>query len=91
MASGRPAVMERTLALIKPDATERRHAGAIIERIGYGIAPDDRKAYQEMIAKLGDKGNQAQRVRARLGRWAVVHMAQAPTKRILLPEPSWVL
>jgi nucleoside-diphosphate kinase len=25
--------MERTLALIKPDATERRHAGAIIERI----------------------------------------------------------
>lgn len=39
---------------------------AFFDTIGYGVAPDAKKTYQEMIAKLGDKGNQNQRERARL-------------------------
>lgn len=41
---------------------------ALFERIGYGVSPGDRKTYQGMLDKLADKGNQAQRVRARLVR-----------------------
>jgi hypothetical protein len=39
---------------------------AFFDRIGYGVAPDARKTYKKMLAKLVDRGNQAQRVRARL-------------------------
>jgi hypothetical protein len=61
---------------------------AIFDRVGYGVHPDDRKAYQGMIDKLGDKGNQAQRVRARLLRaqkgevvpWQEVFLAPAGTR-----------
>lgn len=58
---------------------------ALFDRIGFGVAPEDRKTYQRMIDKLGDKGNQAQRVRARLVRaqkgeivpWLEVFLAPA--------------
>ena len=61
---------------------------ALFDRIGFGVHPDDRKAYQAMIDKLGDKGNQAQRVRARLVRaqkgdvvpWLEVFLAPAGTR-----------
>jgi hypothetical protein len=61
---------------------------AFFEPIGYGIPPADRKAYNEMIAHLGDKGNQAQRVRARLVRaqkgevvpWLEVFLAPQGTR-----------
>jgi hypothetical protein len=39
---------------------------AIFDRVGFGVAEDGRKAHQELLKKLGDQGNQAQRVRARL-------------------------
>lgn len=39
---------------------------AFFERVGYGLAADSKKTYQEMINQLGDKGNQNQRERARL-------------------------
>ncbi|MBW3598752.1 MAG: DUF1549 and DUF1553 domain-containing protein [Planctomycetes bacterium] len=58
---------------------------ALFNRIGFGIPPDDRKTYQQMLDKLGDKGNQSQRVRARLRRaqqgqvvpWLEVFLAEA--------------
>jgi hypothetical protein len=61
---------------------------ALFDRIGYGVHPDDRKTYQGMLDKLGDKGNQAQRVRARLVRaqkgevvpWQEVFLAPAGTR-----------
>ena len=61
---------------------------AFFDRIGFGVAPDGRKTYQEMIAKLGDKGNQNQRERARLLRaqkgevvpWNEVFLAPAGTR-----------
>src|SRR5262249_837573 len=37
-------------------------------RGGYGLAADAKKPYQELIAKLGDQGNQNQRENARLQR-----------------------
>jgi hypothetical protein len=57
---------------------------AFFERVGFGVAPEDRKTHNEMIKALGDKGNQAQRVRARLERaqrgeivpWQEVYLAQ---------------
>jgi hypothetical protein len=62
---------------------------AFFERVGFGVAADAKKAYQEMIAKLGDKGNQNQRERARLLRarkgevvpWNEVFLA-APGMRV---------
>jgi hypothetical protein len=62
---------------------------AFFERVGFGIAPDDRKAHNEMLKKLADPGNQAQRVRARLERaqkgevvpWLEVFLA-APGTRV---------
>lgn len=61
---------------------------AIFNRIGYGVAPQDRKAYQKMLADLNDQGNQAQRVRARLLRaqkgeivpWQEVFLSEAGTR-----------
>jgi hypothetical protein len=61
---------------------------AIFNRIGYGVAPDDRKTYQKMLDQLADKGNQAQRVRARLLRaqkgeivpWQEVFLAPPGTR-----------
>jgi hypothetical protein len=61
---------------------------AHFERIGFGVATDARKAYQEMLKKLGDQGNQAQRVRARLRRaqqgeivpWQEVFLADVGTR-----------
>lgn len=61
---------------------------ALFERVGYGIAPDARKSYQAMLDRLGDKGNQAQRVRARLVRaqqgqvvpWLEVFVAPVGTR-----------
>jgi hypothetical protein len=41
---------------------------ALFEPVGFGVAPEDRKVYNAMIDELGDRGNQAQRVRARLER-----------------------
>lgn len=41
---------------------------AFFERVGYGLAGDAKRPHQELIAKLGDKGNQNQRERARLVR-----------------------
>ena len=41
---------------------------AFFNRIGFGVAPEDRKTYQKMLDTLADGGNQAQRVRARLVR-----------------------
>jgi hypothetical protein len=41
---------------------------ALFENIGFGVAPEDRKTHQALIKQLGDKGNQAQRERARLER-----------------------
>lgn len=41
---------------------------AFFERVGYGVAADAKKPYQELITKLGDKGNQNQREQARLVR-----------------------
>jgi hypothetical protein len=43
-----------------------RRFTTFFDTIGFGIAPDGRKAYQALIDKLGDRGNQAQRERARL-------------------------
>jgi hypothetical protein len=61
---------------------------ALFERVGYGVHPDDRKTYQGMLNQLGDKGNQAQRVRARLTRaqkgeivpWLEVYLAPPGTR-----------
>jgi hypothetical protein len=61
---------------------------ALFDRIGFGVHPDDRKTYQQMIDKLADKGNQAQRVRARLNRaqkgelvpWLEVYLSAAGTR-----------
>jgi len=61
---------------------------ALFERVGFGVAEGDRKRYQEMLKELGDKGNQAQRVRARLVRaqqgevvpWQEVFLARAGTR-----------
>jgi hypothetical protein len=61
---------------------------ALFERIGFGVDPADRKSYQQMLDRLADKGNQAQRVRARLTRaqagevvpWLEVFLADAGTK-----------
>ena len=61
---------------------------ALFDRIGFGVDPDDRKSYQQMLDKLADKGNQAQRVRARLLRaqtgevvpWQEVFLAESGTK-----------
>jgi hypothetical protein len=61
---------------------------ALFDRVGFGVAEGDRKAYQAMLVKLGDRGNQAQRVRARLKRaqngevvpWQEVFLAQAGTR-----------
>lgn len=39
---------------------------AFFDRVGFGVAPDARTTHQELLAKLGDKGNQNQRERARL-------------------------
>lgn len=41
---------------------------AFFERIGYGLAADSKKPYQEMINQLGDRGNTNQRENARLVR-----------------------
>jgi hypothetical protein len=41
---------------------------ALFEPIGFGVAPPDRKLYNQLIKELGDEGNQAQRVRKRLDR-----------------------
>jgi hypothetical protein len=57
---------------------------ALFERVGFGVAPDDRKTHNEMIKALGDKGNQGQRVRARLERakrgevvpWLEIYLAE---------------
>jgi hypothetical protein len=62
---------------------------AFFDTIGFGIAPDGKKAYQELIAKLDDQGNRAQRERARLRRaqrgevvpWQEVFLA-APGTRV---------
>jgi hypothetical protein len=61
---------------------------ALFDTVGFGIAPDGRKIYQEMIAKLGDRGNQNQRERARLLRaqqgevvpWNEVFLAPTGTR-----------
>src|SRR5262245_598204 len=61
---------------------------AFFEPIGFGVAPDGRKTYQELINKLGDKGNQNQRGRARLLRaqkgevvpWHEVFLTPAGTR-----------
>jgi hypothetical protein len=61
---------------------------AFFETVGYGVPPADRKVYQGMIDTLADKGNQAQRVRARLLRaqqgevvpWLEVFLAPAGTR-----------
>ena len=61
---------------------------ALFDRVGFGVAEDGRKTYQEMLTKLGDKGNQAQRVRARLRRaqngevvpWQEVFLAPTGTR-----------
>src|SRR5262249_27978866 len=58
---------------------------AFFDTIGFGVAPDAKKTYQEMIAQLGDRGNQNQRQRARLLRaqqgevvpWTEVFLAPA--------------
>jgi hypothetical protein len=73
---------------------------ALFDRIGYGVPPADRKTYQGMLDKLADKGNQAQRVRARLVRaqkgevvpWQEVYLAPAGTrvekdKVVKVPQP----
>jgi hypothetical protein len=62
---------------------------AFFERVGFGVAADAKKMHQELIAKLGDKGNQNQRERARLLRarkgevvpWNEVFLA-APGMRV---------
>jgi hypothetical protein len=61
---------------------------AFFDTVGFGVAPDARKTYQEMIARLGDRGNQNQRERARLLRarkgevvpWNEVFLAPAGTR-----------
>src|SRR5262245_49586318 len=61
---------------------------ALFERVGFGVAEDGKKAHQELLNKLADKGNQAQRVRARLTRaqngeivpWQEVFLAKAGTR-----------
>lgn len=61
---------------------------AFFDTVGFGVAPDARKTYQEMITRLGDKGNQNQRERARLLRaqkgeivpWFEVFVAPAGTR-----------
>lgn len=58
---------------------------ALFETVGYGVSPDGKKTYNELIAKLADRGNQAQRERARLLRaqrgeivpWREVFLAPA--------------
>jgi hypothetical protein len=41
---------------------------AFFERVGYGLAADAKKPYQELIKRLNDQGNQNQRERSRLQR-----------------------
>jgi len=61
---------------------------AFFDTIAFGVAPDAKKTYQEMIVKLGDKGNQNQRQRARLLRaqkgevvpWTEVFLAPKGTR-----------
>ena len=61
---------------------------ALFERVGFGVAEDGKKAHQELLNKLADKGNQAQRVRARLTRaqngeivpWQEVFLSGAGTR-----------
>jgi uncharacterized protein DUF1553/uncharacterized protein DUF1549 len=61
---------------------------AFFDTIGFGVAPDGRKTYQELIARLGDQGNQNQRERARLLRaqkgevvpWREVFLAPRGTR-----------
>ncbi|MBI1313337.1 DUF1549 domain-containing protein [bacterium] len=65
-----------------------RHFTAFFEPIGYGVPLDDRKTYQAMLDELGDRGNQSQRVRARLERaqrgeivpWLEVFLAPPGTR-----------
>lgn len=59
---------------------------ALFNRIGYGIPPDDRKTYQAMIDQLGDKGNQGQRVQARLKRAQKGQVV--PWLEVFLSEPG---
>ncbi len=74
---------------------------AFFERVGYGLAADAKKPYREMIARLGDKGNQNQRERARLRRaqkgevvpWKEVFVAPPGTrieKYKAVPAPEGV-
>ncbi|HZN33699.1 MAG TPA: DUF1553 domain-containing protein, partial [Pirellulaceae bacterium] len=61
---------------------------ALFERVGFGVAEDGKQAHQELLNKLADKGNQAQRVRARLTRaqngeivpWQEVFLSRAGTR-----------
>ncbi|MGH7130112.1 MAG: DUF1553 domain-containing protein, partial [Planctomycetaceae bacterium] len=59
---------------------------ALFETVGYGVAPEDRKLYQKMIDELGDRGNQAQRVRARLVR--AQNGQVVPWLEVFLSEPG---
>jgi hypothetical protein len=61
---------------------------ALFDRVGFGVAESDKKTHQELLKKLGDQGNQAQRVRARLKRaqsgevvpWQEVFLATTGTR-----------
>jgi Protein of unknown function (DUF1549) len=59
---------------------------AIFERIGFGIPPGDKKSHQAMLTKLNDKGNQAQRERARLMRAQRGEIV--PWQEVFLAEPG---
>ena len=59
---------------------------ALFDRIGFGIPPDGRKTYQALITKLADRGNQAQRERARLRRAQQGEVV--PWKEVFLAAPG---
>jgi Protein of unknown function (DUF1549)/Protein of unknown function (DUF1553) len=59
---------------------------AIFERIGFGVPPRDKKSHQAMLTKLNDKGNQAQRERARLMRAQRGEIV--PWQEVFLSEPG---
>lgn len=59
---------------------------ALFDRVGYGVAPADRRTWQQMIVALGDRGNQAQRERARLERAQRGEIV--PWQEVFLSEPS---
>jgi hypothetical protein len=60
---------------------------AFFNTVGFGVPPEDRKAHQAFLARLGDQGNQAQRERARL--WRAQRGEVVPWQEVYLVPPGY--